>query len=119
MLEIYNEKVQDLLIADHSKKPQGGLKVRESQTGAVYVQGLSKHPVDSYEMIAAKMDEGYESRSIGSTLMNQTSSRAHTIITIEFKQIYTEDGRKKEKLSVVNLVDLAGSEKAGQTGAEG
>jgi kinesin family protein 1 len=30
MLEIYNEKVQDLLIADPSKKPQGGLKVRES-----------------------------------------------------------------------------------------
>jgi len=37
MLEIYNEKVQDLLIADASKKPSGGLKVRESQTGAVYV----------------------------------------------------------------------------------
>ena len=32
-----------------------------------------------------KMDEGYDNRSIGSTLMNQTSSRAHTIITIEFK----------------------------------
>jgi len=52
MLEIYNEKVQDLLIADPSKKPTGGLKVRESQSGAVYVQGLSKYPVDSYEMIA-------------------------------------------------------------------
>jgi hypothetical protein len=65
------------------------------------------------------MDEGYNNRSIGSTLMNQTSSRAHTIITIEFNQLYTEDGRKIEKFSVINLVDLAGSEKAGQTGAEG
>lgn len=65
------------------------------------------------------MDEGYNNRSIGSTLMNQTSSRAHTIITIEFKQIKVEDGRKSEKFSVINLVDLAGSEKAGQTGAEG
>jgi len=53
-----------------NSKPQGGLKVRESQGGAVYVQGLSKHPVDSYEMIAAKTDEGYDNRSIGSTLMN-------------------------------------------------
>lgn len=52
--------------------------------------------------------------------MNQTSSRAHTIITIEFKQVTVEaDGRKTEKLSVINLVDLAGSEKAGQTGATG
>ncbi len=118
MLEIYNEKVQDLLVHE-SKRVQGGLKVRETATGAVYVQGLSKHPVDSYEMIAQKTDEGYDNRSIGSTLMNQTSSRAHTIITIEFKQLYVEDGRKLEKFSVINLVDLAGSEKAGQTGAEG
>ena len=87
MLEIYNERVQDLLVTDPNKKPQGGLKVRESSAGAVYVQGLTKHPVDSYEMIEKKMDEGYENRSIGSTLMNQTSSRAHTIITIEFKQV--------------------------------
>jgi hypothetical protein len=70
-------------------------------------------------MIAKKMDEGQENRSIGSTLMNQTSSRAHTIITIEFKQLYVEDGRKIEKFSVIYLVDLAGSEKAGQTGAAG
>ncbi len=56
---------------------------------------------------------GYSNRSIGSTLMNATSSRAHTIITIEFKQIITTDGHKQEKFSVINLVDLAGSEKAG------
>ena len=49
------------------------------------MQDLSKHPVDSYKAIESKMDEGYSNRSIGSTLMNATSSRAHTIITIEFK----------------------------------
>lgn len=120
MLEIYNERVQDLLITDPKQKPAGGLKVRETPSGAVYVQGLSKHPVDSYEMIQRKMDEGYDNRSIGATLMNQTSSRAHTIITIEFKQVRNEsDGRKTEKNSVINLVDLAGSEKSGQTGATG
>jgi hypothetical protein len=107
-------------VVDPKLKPTGGLKVRETPSGAVYVQGLSKYPVDSYEMIQRKTDEGYNNRSIGSTLMNQTSSRAHTIITIEFKQVTAEaDGRKTEKLSVINLVDLAGSEKAGQTGATG
>ena len=71
-------------------------------------------------MIQRKTDEGYDNRSIGSTQMNATSSRAHTIITIEFKQIKIEsDGRKTEKFSVINLVDLAGSEKAGQPGATG
>ena len=51
--------------------------------------------------------------------MNATSSRAHTIITIEFKQIITTKGTKQEKFSVINLVDLAGSEKNSQTGATG
>ena len=81
--------------------------------GEVFVQGLSKHPVDSYDAIAAKMEEGYTCRSIGATQMNQNSSRAHTIITIKFRQIITEEGRKTERLSIINLVDLAGSEKAG------
>ena len=65
------------------------------------------------------MEEGSTNRSIGATLMNQTSSRAHTIITISFRQVRQEDGRKTERLSIIHLVDLAGSEKAGQTGAEG
>jgi hypothetical protein len=45
--------------------------------------------------------------------MNATSSRAHTVITIEFKQVQIADGKRMEKVSVINLVDLAGSEKAG------
>lgn len=118
MLEIYNERIQDLLIPIN-ERPLGGLKVREHKTLGVYVEDLSKHPVDSYPSIEAKMEEGNRNRTIGSTLMNSCSSRAHTIITIEFKQIDTVDKRKNEKLSVINLVDLAGSEKLGKTGATG
>lgn len=65
------------------------------------------------------MDEGGKNRTIGSTQMNATSSRAHTVIAIEFRQIVTFQGKKSEKFSVINLVDLAGSEKAEQTGATG
>lgn len=67
MLEIYNEKVQDLLQKNENMKPTGGLKVRENRQGGIYVQDLTKHAVDSYELIAKKMDEGYTSRSIGAT----------------------------------------------------
>lgn len=118
MLEIYNEKVQDLL-TPASKRPPSGLKIRESKTIGVFVEGLTKHPVTSYEEISKKMDEGYENRTIGSTLMNATSSRAHTIVTIEFKQINFVAGKKSEKLSMINLVDLAGSERSSSTGATG
>lgn len=51
--------------------------------------------------------------------MNASSSRAHTIITIEFRQMETINNKKREKFSVINLVDLAGSEKVGKTGATG
>jgi hypothetical protein len=66
MLEIYNEKVQDLL-APIKDRPKGGIKVRERQDGQIYVENLGKHPVDSYDMIFTKMEQGYDNRSIGST----------------------------------------------------
>ena len=118
MLEIYNEKVQDLLV-NISKRPSTGLKIRESKTLGVFVSDLTKYPVSSYEEINNKMEEGYQNRTIGSTLMNNTSSRAHTIVTIEFKQMQTINNTQSAKLSKINLVDLAGSERANSTGATG
>ena len=118
MLEIYNEKVQDLLVPIN-KRPPSGLKIRESKALGVFVADLTKYPVSSYEEISNKMEEGYQNRTIGSTLMNNTSSRAHTIVTVEFKQVQTVGKTKSEKLSKINLVDLAGSERANSTGATG
>lgn len=118
MTEIYNERVQDLLIPIN-KRPVGGLKVREAKSVGIYVEGLSKHAVDSYQAIQDKMAEGAENRTIASTQMNACSSRAHTIITIEFKQKELIDGKMVEKFSVINLVDLAGSEKVAKSGATG
>jgi hypothetical protein len=45
--------------------------------------------------------------------MNLTSSRAHTVTTISFKQTFSSN----QKQSNINLVDLAGSERARTTGA--
>lgn len=50
MCEIYNEKVQDLMI-DVKKRPSNGLKVRESKALGIFVDGLSKHAVSSYDEI--------------------------------------------------------------------
>ena len=69
------------------------MKVREHKTLGVYVADLSKHPVDNYEAIDEKMEQGQKNRTIGSTLMNATSSRAHTLITIELRQLFFRDGR--------------------------
>ena len=42
--------------------------------------------VASYDEISAKMDEGTLNRTVASTNMNNTSSRAHTIVGITFVQ---------------------------------
>jgi hypothetical protein len=54
--------------------------------------------------------------------MNATSSRAHTVTTITFKQIFIDKETGKtfnQKVSDINLIDLAGSERAESTGATG
>lgn len=119
MLEIYMEQVEDLL-ADPKLRKKGGLKVRQNpQLGRFYVDGLSKIPVSSYDEISNLMDQGTANRTVAATQMNATSSRAHTVVTLQFDQIITKDGQKTTKQSEVNLVDLAGSERAGSTGATG
>lgn len=50
MIEIYNEKVQDLFVVAN-KRPKEGLKVREHPKTGVYVDGVTDVPVSSYEEI--------------------------------------------------------------------
>lgn len=66
------------------------------------------------------MGAGTANRTVASTNMNATSSRAHTVVTITFDQIIKNAaGKETKKSSVINLVDLAGSERADSTGATG
>ncbi|KAK7465940.1 hypothetical protein BaRGS_00037478 [Batillaria attramentaria] len=118
MLEIYNEQVRDLL---SSKPPQkGGLKVRQHPSKGFYVESLITAPVSSYSQIDNRINEGTRNRTVASTNMNATSSRAHTIVAITFIQkTPNETGQSMTKTSVINLVDLAGSERAESTGATG
>ncbi|TKR62490.1 hypothetical protein L596_026442 [Steinernema carpocapsae] len=104
MFEIYFEKVRDLLT---TKQQKGGLKVRE-------------HPKTGFYGKPAKIDEGTRNRSIAATNMNATSSRAHTIVKIQFNQKTTKaGGGSTTKTSMINLVDLAGSERQKDAGSQG
>lgn len=57
MLEIYNEEVQDLTVP-LSKRPKGGLKIRQNKLLGVYVDGVTKHFVSSFDEIEDVMEEG-------------------------------------------------------------
>jgi kinesin family protein 1 len=66
------------------------------------------------------MEEGTINRTVASTNMNATSSRAHTIVGLTFVQKNKNNaGKEMAKTAVINLVDLAGSERVDSTGATG
>lgn len=103
-LEIYNERVKDLLTKDHSHN----LKVREHPKQGPYVEGLSKHLVGDYPGILDVMNRGNANRTTASTNMNDTSSRSHAIFTMNFVQASLVDDMPSETVSKIHLVDLAG-----------
>ncbi|KAK4336529.1 hypothetical protein RND71_044245 [Anisodus tanguticus] len=119
-LEIYNEKVKDLLNSKNGSGHGTGLKVREHPKTGPYVQDLTKHLVTDYTDVQELMARGNANRTTASTNMNDTSSRSHAIFTVTFSQASFDcEDTPRETLSKLNLVDLAGSERANATGATG
>eukprot|EP00730_Choanoeca_flexa_P000715 TRINITY_DN10309_c0_g1_i1.p1 TRINITY_DN10309_c0_g1~~TRINITY_DN10309_c0_g1_i1.p1 ORF type:complete len:916 (+),score=292.94 TRINITY_DN10309_c0_g1_i1:36-2750(+) len=115
-LEIYNEKVRDLL----NPRSEHNLRVREHPLLGPYVEDLSRLAVTSYQDIQAHLEAGNKARRVASTNMNATSSRSHAIFSLIFQSTSNHGAKiKSEKLSKINLVDLAGSERASSTGATG
>uniref|UniRef100_A0A3B4GH48 Kinesin family member 13A n=1 Tax=Pundamilia nyererei TaxID=303518 RepID=A0A3B4GH48_9CICH len=117
-MEIYNEKVRDLLDPKGSRQ---SLKVREHKVFGPYVDGLSQLAVTSFEDIEVLMSEGNKSRTVAATNMNEESSRSHAVFSIIVTQtLYDlQSGNSGEKVSKMSLVDLAGSERVSKTGAAG
>ena len=70
-IEIYNEKVRDLL----NPKNTGNLRVREHPSLGPYVEDLSKLAVGSYDEMMTLMDEGNKARTVAATNMNETYVR--------------------------------------------
>eukprot|EP00301_Raphidiophrys_heterophryoidea_P008332 c13109_g4_i2.p1 GENE.c13109_g4_i2~~c13109_g4_i2.p1 ORF type:complete len:842 (+),score=251.54 c13109_g4_i2:1705-4230(+) len=124
MMEIYNERIHDLLNPEHCKGHNAStpeLRIRESPTMGPYVEGLTMSAVSSFDDLSLLMSTGTRHRTIGATSMNHNSSRAHTIVTIVLTQTTVDKERLKamDKVSRINLVDLAGSERQGKTEATG
>ena len=121
-LQIYRETIQDLL----SPAVEDNLAIREDPSRGFYVEGLQEFVVRSYEEAEAQVNFGLENRAIAPTLMNATSSRSHTVLTLVIEQRGDgEDGRRpslthtRTLRSKLLLVDLAGSERVRKTISKG
>ncbi|KAM8831655.1 kinesin-like protein KIF13B isoform 2-T2 [Spinachia spinachia] len=117
-MEIYNEKVRDLL---DPKGNRQALRVREHKVMGPYVDGLSRLAVACYKDIESLMSEGNKSRTVAATNMNEESSRSHAVFNIILTHTLMDlkSETSGEKVSKLSLVDLAGSERAAKTGAAG
>jgi len=117
--EVYNEQVRDLLMTRTSANTN--LKIRESKSDGVYVQGLTDCQVRSYRDVERLMKIGDQNRTTAYTKMNDTSSRSHAVFTLTLKQIQHDVATDStiERLARMRLVDLAGSERANRTEATG
>jgi kinesin family protein 5 len=124
-VQIYCEVLGDLL-----NPVNRSLSIRE-RAGNVFVEGLSKSEIKSFQDLKVLLDMGEKNRATAATLMNATSSRSHAalIITICYPQSESKEfnttqinlngnnnnnnsnaiGFKRESSLV--LVDLAGSER--------
>ena len=111
-LEIYLEKIQDLL-----EPSKNNLQVKEEKTRGIYVAEATEIYVSSPEEMMQVMTTGASNRSVAATRMNQRSSRSHSIFCVSVEQKDTvTNSRKSGRLY---FVDLAGSEKIAKTHVTG
>ncbi|CAH0728503.1 unnamed protein product, partial [Brenthis ino] len=116
-LEIYNERVHDLLAGEpnlplnslprRKGNARKDLRVREHPTKGTYVQNLRRVTVNDVESLLAIVHEGTRKRRTAATKRNSASSRSHALLEL------------KTSRATLHLADLAGSEKAGWEGAGG
>uniref|UniRef100_A0A8W8KFP2 Kinesin motor domain-containing protein n=1 Tax=Magallana gigas TaxID=29159 RepID=A0A8W8KFP2_MAGGI len=107
-MEIYNEKVSDLLSSEDKI-----IKIQEDTERNVNVIGVEERYVMNENDLNAVLKEGEARRHMAETKQNDRSSRSHCIlrVIIESRQV---DDESAVMVAHLNFVDLAGSEKAGE-----
>ncbi|XP_063589591.1 kinesin-like protein KIF3A [Penaeus indicus] len=117
-LEIYNEKVIDLLNIGTNQKP---LQVRWSKKKrGFFVENLFEIECAELDDLLAVLEEGLRNRAIASHNMNEYSSRSHTILSVNItSEKKADDGVYITRNGKINFVDLAGSEMTKKTNSEG
>ncbi|CAL9095553.1 unnamed protein product [Musa acuminata var. zebrina] len=115
MVEIYNEQVRDLLVDDGPQKRLGVWS--STQPNGLAVPDASVHPVKSTSDVLQLMHIGQTNRAVGSTALNERSSRSHSILTVHVRGVDLKTGSTSR--GCLHLIDLAGSERVERSEATG
>ncbi|NXE08945.1 KIF14 protein, partial [Lophotis ruficrista] len=91
------------------------LRVREHPVLGPYVEGLTvlvSHP--DFYLLQSWLELGNKQRATAATVMNDKSSRSHSVVTLVMTQteveVVDEEQCDRRLTSYINLIDLAGSE---------
>jgi len=112
IVEIYNERIRDLL-----DPKRDNLKVHEDKARGVFIGEVTESYVGNEQEIFDAMRAGHYNRSMAVTNMNEHSSRSHLVFMLTVEQKNLHD--RSVKVGKLHLVDLAGSEKVAKSGASG
>ncbi|KAI6101163.1 P-loop containing nucleoside triphosphate hydrolase protein [Pisolithus sp. B1] len=117
-LEIYNETINDLLGKGEFDKKKHEIK-HEKQGGTITtrVTDVNVLPLSTPREVASLLRLANSRRTVAATLMNERSSRSHSVFTLRVSGYNAHTGTRCE--GCLNLVDLAGSERLNASGAAG
>ncbi|KAF9489289.1 kinesin-domain-containing protein [Pleurotus eryngii] len=112
-LEIYNETINDLLGKGEFDKKKHEIK-HDPKTNSTRVTDANVVPLHSPTQVRSLLAVAQSRRSVAATLMNERSSRSHSVFTLRISGHSVNTGERSE--GSLNLVDLAGSERLNASG---
>ncbi|KZT59890.1 kinesin-domain-containing protein [Calocera cornea HHB12733] len=112
-LEIYNETINDLLGTGEIDKKKH--EIKHEKNGRTTVTDVVILPLESPSQVRNLLMRAQSRRTVHATLMNERSSRSHSVFTLRVSGNNPLTGESCD--GCLNLVDLAGSERLATSGA--
>ncbi|KAL7794319.1 kinesin-like protein [Trichoderma ceciliae] len=136
-VEIYNETLRDLLVADSTPlNDRTSVAIREDVKGNIILTGLHQVDITCVDDLLNALDFGSSIRQTDATAINAKSSRSHAVFSLNLVQRKSKFSNSDKRHSMpleamsgqdfsvttdskLHFVDLAGSERLKNTGAQG
>eukprot|EP01083_Nonionella_stella_P066011 173504_1 len=118
-LEIYNERLRDLLNEKSVRDPSESVKyeIKHGKNHETTVLGLQYVTVTSPRQVTPLLARANATRAVGKTDCNERSSRSHSVFQMKITGKNETTGQSTS--GVLNLIDLAGSERLKHSNSTG
>ncbi|EEB06505.1 kinesin-like protein Pkl1 [Schizosaccharomyces japonicus yFS275] len=117
MIEIYNERIRDLL-SDETTSSRKRLEIHhDERTRRTRVTDSKCIYLETEQVMQAVLQRASERRSVAATKANERSSRSHSVFTLHIDGVHA--ATKEKTFGSLSLVDLAGSERLAHSQAVG